>query len=71
MIENLRHAIVREHREFADVNEFAAAFASEFGENIPDENLSSFVEVDLMAFVDGVVLKVRKTSCQNAEQFYC
>lgn len=51
-----------------NIIELTQTFPLEISIDVSDKNLSSFVEMDLVTFVDGVVLKVGEVGGEDSEE---
>lgn len=71
LIENLRHSIVGEHGQLADIVKLSKTFALELSIDISYQNLSSFIKVDLVPLIDRVILEVGKILGQDSQHLDC
>jgi hypothetical protein len=63
--ESLWYTIVSEHGQLINIIELSRAFAAEVGPNVSNKYLCSLIKVDLVSFVDGVILEIRKIARKN------
>lgn len=59
-LEYLRYSIVRKHGQLINVFEFSQTTSVELTIDVSNEDLSSFVKMDLMALENAMILEVRK-----------
>lgn len=63
-IQYLGDPIIREHGQFSDIMKLSITFSLKFGIDVTDQDLRAFVKVNLVAFINGMVLKVRESRCK-------
>ena len=69
--ENLRHAVIGEHREGINVGELSEGFSGESSPDISDKNLCPLVEEDLETLVDGRISEPTKVSRYEVSELAC
>lgn len=63
--QNLRNSIIWEHCQLLDISEFANTLALELSPDISDENLSTFIKMNLAASVNRMVLEIGEVLCEG------
>ena len=70
-LKDLRHPVIWKHSQLIDIVELSQTFAFEFAVDISNQNLRSFVEMDLTAFVYHMILEVHEILCEDVQKSYC
>ena len=70
-LKDLRHPVIWKHSQLIDIVELSQTFAFEFAVDISNQNLRSFVEMNLTAFVYHMILKVHEILCEYVQKSYC